>query len=142
VRTLRSEFQIAPEISIPLSLEFDDSFSHGRFIQNHIELISLLAGASSVSIAKGPEKGSVSLVGSGFTVHVQVRGLLDIAKLIDRLSREAERERAYIEKLKTKLGNQTFLSSAPTHIIEKEKEKLTLSMAKAAKLELYIEELS
>jgi len=142
VRTLRSEFQIAPEISIPLSLEFDGNFSHGRFIQSHIELISLLAGASSVSIAKGPEKGSVSLVGNGFTVHVQVRGLLDIARLIDRLSKEAEKERIYIEKLKVKLGNKTFLSSAPTNIIEKEKEKLALSMAKAEKLELYIEELS
>ena len=142
VRTLRSEFQIAPEISIPLSLEFDNHFSHGQFIQSHIELISLLAGASSVSISKATEKGSVSLVGNGFTVHVGVGGLLDIARLINRLSKEAERERAYIEKLRAKLGNRTFHSSAPSDIIEKEKEKLRLSMAKAAKLEQYIEELS
>jgi valyl-tRNA synthetase len=146
VRTLRSEFQISPEASIPLSLAFDDGYVHAAFIQEHVALIRLLAGASSVSIgqaggAAAPE-GTVSLAGKGLTIHVQVGGLLDIGRLVERLSKDKEKELAYIAKLETKLSNSAFLSSAPPDIIEKEKEKLAASKTKAAKLDLYIRELS
>ncbi len=33
VRTLRSEFQISPEVSIPLDLAFDGDFAHAAFIR-------------------------------------------------------------------------------------------------------------
>ncbi len=142
VRTLRSEFQIPPETAIPLNLVFDANFLHAKFITENIALISLLAGASSVSIGAPPPSGSISLAGNGVTAQVQVRGLLDISKLIERLSKEKEKEKAYISKLEAKLSNPAFLSSAPADIIEKEKEKLAASASKAAKLEMYIRELS
>jgi valyl-tRNA synthetase len=145
VRTLRSEFQISPEASIPLSLVFDGGYAHAAFIREHAALISLLTGASSVSTSStggAAREGSVSLAGNGVTIHVQVRGLLDIARLVDRLSKEAEKEKAYTAKLESKLSNGAFLSSAPPDIIEKEKDKLAVSRTKAAKLDLYIRELS
>jgi len=142
VRTLRSEFQIPPEVALPLNLILDKDFAHAAFIEAHRPLIALLAGASDVEIGGAPGKGTVSLVGNGVTVRVQVKGLVDIAKLIEHLSKEAAKERAYINKLNAKLSNTTFLSSAPPDIIEKEKEKLATSMAKTEKLERYIQELS
>jgi valyl-tRNA synthetase len=145
VRTLRSEFQISPEASIPLSLVFDGGYAHAAFIREHAALISLLTGASSVSTSStggAAREGSVSLAGNGVTIHVQVRGLLDIARLVDRLSKEKEKEKTYTAKLESKLSNGAFLSSAPPDIIEKEKDKLAVSRAKAAKLDLYIRELS
>lgn len=142
VRTLRSEFQISPDTEIPLNLAFDASFSHSAFIVEHAELIRLLAGASSVSVGAAFSEGGVSLAGNGVTIHVQVRGLLDITKLIDRLGKEEEKEKAYLSRLETKLSNEAFLSSAPSDIIAKEREKLAVSKAKAAKLALYIQELS
>ncbi len=95
-----------------------------------------------MSIGGAFREGSVSLAGNGATIHVQVRGLLDIAKLVDHLSKEVEKEQTYIAKLEFKLANDAFLSSAPPDIVEKEKDKLAVSTAKAAKLDLYIRELS
>jgi len=145
VRTLRSEFQIAPEVSMPLSLVFDDGYAHVAFIREQVALIRLLAGASAVSVdSMGGEarEGTVSLAAEGLTIRVQVRGLVDIGKLVERLSKEKDKESTYIAKLESKLSNSAFLSSAPPDIIEKEKDKLAVSKAKAAKLDLYIRELS
>ncbi|MEJ5183652.1 MAG: hypothetical protein WHT81_00870, partial [Rectinemataceae bacterium] len=74
--------------------------------------------------------------------YLVVKGILDIAKLIERLAKELERERAYIEKLDAKLANQAFLSSAPADIIERERLKLAQSREKAAKLARYLQELA
>jgi len=105
VRTLRSEFQIAPEVSIPLSLVFDDGYTHATFIHEQVDLIRLLAGASTVSIASmggDAHEGTVSLAAEGLTIRVQVRGLVDIGKLVERLSREKDKESSYIAKLESK----------------------------------------
>ena len=145
VRTLRSEFQIPPETAVPLVLTFDNAEDRAEFIQRNTSLIQLLTGSSSVLFADSsvlaPE-GSVALAARGVTVFVQVKGLLDLGKLVQRLSRDLEKEESYIARLEQKLSNSAFLSSAPSDIIEKEKEKLAFSRAKAEKLERYIGELS
>ena len=142
VRSLRSEFQIPPDTAIPLTLSFDEGNPHREFVEDHAALIGLLSGASSVEFAVAAAEGSVSLAGSGVTAHVRVRGLLDIEKLVERLRKDAAKETSYIEKLRAKLANPEFLSSAPADIIEKETEKLAASTAKASKLAMYIQELS
>jgi valyl-tRNA synthetase len=142
VRTVRSEFQIPPETPIPLSLSLDKENSHQDFITQHASLVQFFVGASTVDFSHDAAPGSVSLVGTGVTAHIEVRGLLDIAKLVEKLRKDAEREKAYIARLDAKLANAAFLSSAPTEIIEKEKKKRAASDAKARKLEQYIRELS
>jgi len=142
VRTLRSEFQIPPETSIPLSLTLDKENYHQDFIREHSALIRFFVGASTIDFCRSAPPGSVSLAGTGVTAHVEVRELFDIAKLVEKLRKDVEREKAYIARLDAKFANAAFLSSAPAEIIEKEKEKHAASEVKAKKLEQYIRELS
>lgn len=142
VRTLRAEFQIPQETAIAVALAFDADSPHGGYVMAHADLVRMLVNASKLESTDTAPAGSVALAGNGFTAYLVVKGILDIAKLIERLAKELERERAYIEKLDAKLANQAFLSSAPADIIERERLKLAQSREKAAKLARYLQELA
>ncbi|MCX7026690.1 MAG: valine--tRNA ligase [Spirochaetes bacterium] len=144
-RTLRSEFQIPPEVSMPLEIRLEQGFEAGTFIRGQGPLIGLLA--------RGPEpvflnavvpkaKGSIALVGRGFELYCRVGELVDTAKLVEKFNKDIRKESEFALRLKVKLANPAFLGSAPPEIVSKEREKLAEAESKAAKLGRYVEELS
>ena len=52
------------------------------------------------------------------------------------LKKEIETLKASIAKRKSLLANSNFISKAPTHLVEQEKEKLALEEEKLKKLEI------
>ena len=144
-RTLRSEFQISPEVKMPLAVKLDPSCLSGGFLKSQGALIGLLVGGPTPSyLAQDATKpsGSVALAGNGFEIFCQVAGLVDMEKLLAKFRKDAEHESAFAARLEAKLANPAFVGSAPGEIVQKEREKLSEAKARIAKLSRYLEELA
>jgi valyl-tRNA synthetase len=51
-------------------------------------------------------------------------GLIDPAAELERLGRRAQKTAAEIRKARTKLGNESFVRSAPAAVVAQERERL------------------
>jgi valyl-tRNA synthetase len=142
VRSLRSEFGIAPEKKLRVAVRFDDGFAGGAFMGRNAELVSLLAGASAIEFIGTKPAGALSLAGRGFEVYVFAREAVDVALLAARFAKEAEKERQYVARTQAKLGNAAFVDSAPAEVVEKERQKLKEAEVRAEKLEKYLGDLA
>ncbi len=144
-RSLRSEFQIAPETQMPLFIKLDSTLDAGDFLKRNAPLIGLLvSGPLPMFLEPGAVKpsGSIALAGKGFELIVQVKELIDVQKLLGKLRKDIEREEVFALKLKAKLANEAFTNSAPPDIVEQERRKLADTESRSAKLRRYVEDLS
>ncbi|GAB1458183.1 hypothetical protein MASR2M48_34910 [Spirochaetota bacterium] len=142
VRSLRSEFCIAPEKKMRLAVRFDDGFAGGDFMSRNADMMALLTGASSVEFLCEKPSGALSLAGRGFEAYVFAREAVDTEQLASRFGKEAQKERQYVERTQAKLGNEAFVASAPADVVEKERQKLQDAEIRAAKLEKYLKDLA
>ncbi|MFZ3110543.1 MAG: hypothetical protein WA234_07655, partial [Rectinemataceae bacterium] len=78
----------------------------------------------------------------GFELFVDVKELVDTAKLVAKLDKDILKESAFVAKVQAKLANQAFVASAPAEIVAQERQKGAEAESKVAKLRHYIEELS
>ena len=61
--------------------------------------------------------------------------LVDVAKELDRISKELEKNRKFLSSLEAKLGNEKFVSRAPEAVVNAEKEKAQKTRDLIASLE-------
>lgn len=144
-RTLRSEFQIPPEVKMPIDIRLETGFDGQEFMRQGAALIGLLVN--------GPEPrfldpdtpkplGAVALVGKGFELHIHVKDVVDSERLIAKLEKDIQRESSFAAKVQAKLANPAFVASAPADIVAQERTKGAEAESKVAKLRHYVEELS
>jgi valyl-tRNA synthetase len=144
-RTLRSEFLIAPEVKMPIDIKVGPGFQGKEFLERNAGLIALLAnGPVPKFIDSGETKpqGALALAGRGYELYLHVRELVDTGKLVQKFGKDIDHEKAFAEKVRAKLANPAFVSSAPPEIVAKEREKCAEAESRAAKLARYIEELA
>jgi len=142
VRTLRSEFGIGQEKSVRTSVRFEPGAEAAKNFGRWAPLAALLVNGPEPDIVTEKPAGAFALVGRGFEAYVRVKDAIDGAALAQKFRKEAEKERAFADRVKAKLGNEAFLKSAPAAVVEKEKGKLAESERRAAKLEEYVKELA
>ncbi|GAB1432959.1 valine--tRNA ligase [Spirochaetota bacterium] len=141
LRSLRSEFGIAPDKKLRVAVKFDKGFKGSGFIDKNAPLIALLANTKEPEFVAEKASSAIALAGSGYELYVFAREAVDTVLLAARFKKEAGRERQYMDSVSKKLENANFTSSAPASIIEKEREKLRESGQKLKKLEKYIMDL-
>jgi len=144
-RTLRSEFQISPEIKMPIDIKAGDELADLDFLKRNSGLIALLANGPEpkfLDSSTPKPSGAVALAGKGFELHVHVKELVDTARLVQKFDKDIERESAFAEKVRAKLANEAFVSSAPAEIVAREREKCAEAESRVIKLTRYIEELA
>jgi valyl-tRNA synthetase len=83
-----------------------------------------------------------ALVLEGAEVFLPLAGIFDLEVEGERLSRELEGSRAELARLEEKLNDEQFLTKAPPHVIERERERLQRHREKLGKLEKQLDELS
>jgi valyl-tRNA synthetase len=135
IRTIRGELNIPPseelEVYIKTSTQAVD-----RTLKENTHYIKKLARAKTVitgmDITK--PKGSYTAVKDYLEVYVTLKGLIDISSELERLNKEKKKLEESILFLQKKLHNEEFLSRAPKHIVEKEKEKYNTLIQKQEKL--------
>ena len=83
----------------------------------------------------------VSAVGAAGEIRIPLGDLVDIDKEITRLEKEQKNLQGEIARASGKLNNPGFLSKAPAHLVEQEKEKLKVNESKLQALEARIADL-
>jgi valyl-tRNA synthetase len=146
VRTLRSECTISPEKKIRVLVSLEGKKE--RILGANGELVKLLAGIGELELrgAASAEAGvrpaaSIGLVGQGFEAFVFIAGAADTAALKQKFAKDLERDRKFIQGLKTKLANEQFLKNAPPGLVAGEKTKLEESLKRTGKFESYLRDL-
>ena len=100
--------------------------------------IQRLAYADTVTMLdKEPENlnGMVTILTADAKLYIPMGQLVDVAKELDRISKELEKNRRFLGSLEAKLGNEKFVSRAPEAVVNAEKEKAQKTRDLIASLE-------
>jgi valyl-tRNA synthetase len=152
IRTLRSECTVPPEKKIRVLARIREAEDF-VFLNNNEPLVKLFAGigefdtirvpAGAASLSAGGEKpaGSIGLAGSGFEAFVYIAEAVDMKLLKQKFGKELEKDRKFIDGLKSRLANENFIKNAPPELVEGERRKLEESIARSSKIESWLEEM-
>ena len=141
VRTLRSEFNIAPGATIRFSLRVEQDFDHARYLRDEERLICSLCSAGPIQWANFDTDGTVAVLGRGFEAFVYVRSMIDVDAVLRRFEKSIEKESIVLERTRRKLGNENFLSQASPEIVDREHRKELEMSRKIGKLQGYVDNL-
>ena len=134
IRSRRSEMNVPPSKRPHLFIAAEDTlaFESGR------ESLRRLALTSDITIAKEPPadtEGMVSVVTRTATCYLPLSELVDLDKERERIRRELEKNRGFLENQRKKLANENFVSRAPADVVAAERERAEKLEAMIANLE-------
>ena len=134
IRNRRAEMNVPPSKKAALYVCTDKPlvFTEGEgFIQR-------LAYADEVIILDAEPAnldGMVTCATADAKLYIPMGQLVDVAKELDRISKELEKARKNLAALEGKLSNENFVSRAPEAVVKAEKEKAERAKALISQLE-------
>jgi len=135
IRSLRAEYDIAPEAKIPAIVHAAKS---DEFLVKHQADVLRLAYVSELVIVSKPpahKQGMVSMFLHNADVHLLLEGIVDLSKVKQNLESERTQLQKFLAGVQAKLSNEQFMARAKPEVIETEKQKLADAEAKLAKIE-------
>ncbi|OYD08272.1 valine--tRNA ligase [Paludifilum halophilum] len=123
VRNIRAEMEISPKKQVELIIRADGSVLSAY--RNNESAIRRLCGADRFQAGSDlarPDKATTAVV-TGAEIFIPLEGLIDIGQTITRLQDELKKLDKEVERVEKKLANRGFVSKAPAHIVEEEKQK-------------------
>jgi valyl-tRNA synthetase len=142
VRNTRAEMNVPPSKAVPMSLKPSNSQASER-VERGRDYIVRFGNPETLTIdaaMEAPEK-SISHVLSGAEIFLPLEGLINVDEEIERLQREKDKLDKEVERVTKKLNNEGFVSKAPAHVVEEEKEKQKDYEQKREKVTARMEEL-
>jgi valyl-tRNA synthetase len=133
VRSVRSEMNVPAGARVPLIVSGASAETKAR-ITRHEETLLRLARLESLAIGKPPQ-GAVQIVLDEATLALPLAGIIDVGAESKRLRREIDRVGSEIAQIDSKLTNEKFVSRAPEHVVEEQRERKAEAQATAARLE-------
>ena len=131
IRTMRGEMEVPPsrQITALLSAESQEG---AAVLEAAREQIQNLARLGALEIGVNIEKPADAAVQPAGQVQVflPLKGLVDVAEELKRLTKEIAKLDKEVELFSKKLSNPSFVDRAPADIVEKEKAKLAEVIAK------------
>jgi valyl-tRNA synthetase len=103
-------------------------------VARHQETLLRLARLDGIAFGK-PPAGAVQIVLDESVLALPLAGIIDVDAEQKRLKREIDKVGSEIRQLDAKLANEKFVSRAPEHVVEEQRERKVEAEAVAAKLE-------
>ena len=127
IRLRRNEMNIAPskKAKVYVQTRYPESFPPASYA-----FFARLASASDVVVAETftPDvvnaDNAVQIITDSATVYLPMSDLIDVEKERERLTAEAAKLEAEIDRLGKKLANEGFVSKAPEQVVAAERSKL------------------
>ncbi len=142
VRNLRAELKVQAGLKARLLLRPQEGWQ--EVLEAAVPYFTRLANASEVTLLKADDAVNEKIV-SGVVpageVLIPLGDLVDIQAEIKRLNKELDNLEKEIARGEGKLNNQGFLSKAPEHLVQTEKDKLEQNKAMFISLQQRIQEL-
>jgi len=139
-RSLRGEMNLSPALKVPLIGAGADAGDLAA-LKAYAPYLATLARLSEVTAAESlPDSDAPVQIVGNFRLMLKIE--LDVAAEKVRLSKELARVSGEIEKARTKLGSESFVSRAPAPVVQQERARLNDFVELAAKLQAQLERIA
>ena len=122
IRNRRTEMNVSPSKKAALYV----LTSNPRIFTEGEGFLQRLAYADEVTLLdREPENldGMVTITTADAKLYIPMGQLVDVAKELERIGKELERNRKFLAGLEAKLGNANFVARAPEAVVAAEREK-------------------
>ncbi len=143
VRNIRGEMDISPKKHLAVFFKNGSPEDQSRLDDNE-PFLKKLANIESITwLNEGDEAPmSATALAGEMEVLVPMAGLIDTEAEKARINKEIDKQGKEVKRLSGKLGNEKFVSNAPTDVVEKEKAKLAEAESALQKLQEQLDKLS
>ncbi len=125
IRVIRAEYGVQPGQAVRAVVTGENQKNLAA-LQEERATIVRLAKLSDLSFYETTERvGGHAVLSDGTAVFIPLDEAIDVGRECSRLSSEVERLIRLVESQEKKLGNQQFVSRAPTEVVERERQKLS-----------------
>jgi valyl-tRNA synthetase len=125
IRTIRAEYGVQPGQVVRTVVAGDHGVTAAALKQER-PTVMRLAKLSELSFGESRERvGGHAVLSDGTAVFVPLGEAIDVGRECSRLGSEVDRLARLVESQEKKLGNQQFVSRAPSDVVERERQKLT-----------------
>lgn len=133
IRNRRAQMNVPPSKKAKVIVEtaYQDTFANGA------KYIERLASAAEVEVAghvDAPD-GAVSIVTADAKIFIPLDQLVDLKAELARLNKERDAAVKQAENIKAKLANENFVSRAPEHVVQTQRDNLARLNDQIAKLD-------
>ncbi len=135
IRNIRGEQNIPPGKPIPIIFHLGSDNDRSRY-QQFLPMLDALLKPSSIGWherTESPPPSAVQVI-DDLQILVPLAGLIDKAQELERLDKELTKVAQEITRIQTKLGNEQFVANAPTQVVDKEREKLSVQQHRETEL--------
>jgi len=125
IRNARAEMNVIPSRKAKLIVLATNLETANTILENE-KYFMTLASVSEIELVENKEQipsDAVSTVIQGAELFLPLDDLIDFEKEIERLEKEKTKLEGEIKRVVGKLSNEGFVSKAPDHLIEEEKQK-------------------
>ncbi len=143
IRNLRSEMDIAPSVTVTVTVVGSDKKVRS-VLEDNMEDILRLARLDALVVSDTteiPEDASAAVV-RGQEIFIPFLGSVDVEVERDRLGRELQKVTSELEKVQSKLSNAQFLEKAPSQVVQKNRDIAEELRTAQDKLKVSLERLS
>jgi len=133
IRSVRAEMNIAPSTLTPLLLAGASGETKERALR-WSEVIKRMARLSEISFADRAPEGAVQLLVRGEAAALPLKGVIDLSAERARLEKEIAKAEVDIKRVDAKLSNEKFVANAPEDVVEEEREKRQVAVARKEKI--------
>jgi valyl-tRNA synthetase len=129
IRTLRSEYNVAPGTPITIHLRdvhpsLENAIaSEERALRRMARVGTIERNGAAASAGNSGNAGAHAVMRGGTELFIPLAGIIDVAQERARLTKELERLDGMLRSTEGKLSNETFTSRAPADVIAREREK-------------------
>ncbi len=116
VRTMRQEKNISPKTEVEIIVK-------GNFSESFNPIIQKLANVSSIKISENKIERAYSFLVGNTEFFIPLGDKVDAAAERERIQKELEYNKGFLESVMKKLSNQNFVSKAKPEIIASEQKK-------------------
>ena len=125
IRNIRAEAEAKPSRKLrAIILSNDENLEYAKQGESYIKN---LANITEISFVQSKEQVPDEVMGAvvdSVEIFIPLDDLLDYEAEFERLEKEKARLAKEVERLNKKLENQGFISKAPKHIVDEERQKL------------------
>ena len=134
IRMMRAENKIEPAKKIDVAII---SENNSKIFSGSQAIIAALARINKLDISdqKISTDGKVVVVAAGAEIVLDLSGVVDATKEVERIKKEIATLKPYVLGLRAKLSNESFVNNAPEAVVTNEKTKLSEAEQKLVKLE-------
>jgi valyl-tRNA synthetase len=124
VREVRNRYNVDPKTALDVFICCSETTAAD--FRSLSTFIIMLAGVGKLAmgpdVAKPPQ--AASQVTPDFEVYVSLKGLIDVAAEIKRLEKQLAEKRKFVQSIRAKLDNASFVSKAPAEVVQGQRDQV------------------